>query len=105
MTALNTIERDLKLRALASATWREDRASKYSEDARNGEAANQLRELSAQIALSDADVQLLEPYYGGGIWRDAVTLTNRQVGFHRRLYDCSDYIAFLLENLEKGGAH
>jgi hypothetical protein len=100
---IDTLAFSLSRSFLTSSRWRDRQASLYAHDySRNANAANRLRELASQIAISDYDWNRIKPHFSNGAdarWLSAVSDTNREVGFRRQPRDFSEYFDNLVANL------
>jgi len=71
-------------RLTKTRAWRENLSTQYPDDERNLRAAASLAELAKEAAaLSDETWEELKPFYKFDcfLWREAVSLTARRVGF------------------------
>jgi hypothetical protein len=96
--------RHIALLQISTSHWREHKAGQYPEyRTANVNAAARLLELSMNAEIAKEDWPLFEVHYSDqNRWREAVSLTNRQVCFTRQPRSFSEYMGCLLENLTGG---
>jgi hypothetical protein len=89
---------DISASMARTAIWRRGLQAKYSNDVRNGQAADVLKRFADEINdLSDEQWLELKPYYSwsSGEWSEAVSQTSRLVGF-RGANTLADFVNHLV---------
>ena len=85
-----------------TSAWRKATALKFANDPRNLKAAHRLDSLAVEaVNLTDGQWAELQPHFSWSSekWRNALSHTARQVGFHFRAGDLAFFIKAFLQNL------
>jgi hypothetical protein len=91
-------------RFIYGSAWRQTKQKNFPSDPRNGRAALRLLELESQIEIPDDMWEKIEPHYDemSSNFLNAVTDTNREVGFKRHPADFTAWLENLHSNLTRG---
>jgi hypothetical protein len=87
----------------STSAWRKTTSARFPDDPRNMRAAITLDKLAVDVAsVTDEQWLELKPHFGGWAsedWRNGLSQTARQVGFHHRAKDVNFFLKVLVQNL------